>query len=182
MKAKSEMTKELYVIIREFFITFSIQYGIFKCLNWEIPIFLLFLISLIIVVTIIFANTYSIKRIIFLLAIILLVGILLLTMFYNINALLFIKDALVWNYEYSKRIDEFHNSYFIITVCILSGVIMKVVLTLEKNITAKFISAVMLIIFMIICAMYNVQLNSFVIGIMLFWCLDTIVERSARAG
>jgi hypothetical protein len=183
MKAKSEMTKELYVIIREFFITFSIQYGIFKCLNWEIPISLLFLISLIIVVTILFVNTYSIKRIIFLLAIILLAGLLMLTMFYSINALLFIKDALVWNYEYSKRIDDFHISYFIATVCILSVVIMKLVLTLEKNITAKFISAVILIVFMIICAMYNVQLNSFVIGIMLFCCLDTIVEMSqVRAG
>lgn len=183
MKAKSEIAQELYVIIREFFITFSIQYGIFKCLNWEIPTVLLFLISLIMVVTIIFANTYSIKRIIFLLAIILLAGILVLMVFYNINAFLFIKDALVWNYEYSKRIDDFHISYFIITVCILSIVIMKAVLTLEKNITAKFISAIILIIFMVVCAIYNVQLNFFVIGIMLFCCLDTIVEMSqVKAG
>lgn len=176
MKMKSEMADELYVIIKEFLITFSIQYGIYKCLNWEIPTFLLVLTSLIIVAAIVFTNYYKIKKLIVVLPIIFFLAVLVFSVFNKINIFLFIKEALYWNYEYSNGLDEFQSGYFIMTACILSAVIMRAVLHLEKKITTKFALAVALIIFITICGIYYVQLSHFVIGIMLFYCFDTIVE------
>ena len=62
------------------------------------------------------------------------------------------------------------------TVCILSIVIMKIILYVEKNIIAEFVTSLGLVVFMVICAIYNIQWNPLIIGIMLFCCLDIIVE------
>lgn len=176
MKGKSEIADELYVIVKEVFITFSIQYGIFKSLNWEIPIFLLFLISLIVVVAIALANYYDIKKLIFVLPMVFLLFVIVLRVVYKINALLFIKDALFWIYFYSNRLDEFNNSYFITIACTLSVVIMRIILHLEKKLITRFLLAIVLIILITICGIYYVDLSVLVIGIILFYCFDTVVE------
>jgi|GEM_PF-3803420 hypothetical protein len=176
MKGKSEIADELYVIVKEVFITFSIQYGIFKSLNWEIPIFLLFLISLIVVVAIALANYYDIKKLIFVLPMVFLLSVIVLRVVYEINALLFIKDALFWIYFYSNRLDEFNNSYFITIACTLSVVIMRIILHLEKKLITRFLLAIVLIILITICGIYYVDLSVLVIGIILFYCFDTVVE------
>ena len=108
--------------------------------------------------------------------IIFLLAALVLSVFYKINIFVSIKDALFWNYGYSNRLDEFHSSYFIITASILSVAIMRIILHLEKKLITKFILAMVLIIFIIICGIYYVQLSGFIIGIILFYCFDTIVE------
>lgn len=183
MKAKNQITTEWYSMIREFLLIFSVQYGIFKCINWEVPSLLLFLTSLFMVLSIKFVKTYRMRKITFLLLILFLLVILVLIVFYHINVFLFIKDALFWNYAYFMKSDGFHISYCILTVCILSVVIMKIILYVEKNIIAEFITSLGLFVFMVICAMYNIQWNPIIIGIMLFCCLDIIVEIfQVRAG
>lgn len=176
MKGKSEIADELYVIVKQVFITFSIQYGIFKSLNWEIPIFLLFLISLIVVAVIALANHYDIKKLIFVLPIIFLLSIIVLKLVYEINVFIFIKDAFFWIYSYSNRFDEFYYSYFIFISCILSVGIMRIILHLEKKLISRFLFAIVLVVLITICGIYYVDLSVLVIGIILFYCFDTIVE------
>lgn len=176
MKAKSEIADELYIIVKEVFITFSIQYGIFKSLNWEIPIILLFLISLIVVAAIALANHYDIKKLIFVLPIVFLLSVIVLKVVYEINAFIFIKDAFFWIYSYSNRFNEFYYSYFIIISCILSVVIMRTILHLEKKLITRFLLAIVLVVLITICGIYYVDLSVLVIGIILFYCFDTIVE------
>lgn len=176
MKGKSEIADELYVIVKQVFITFSIQYGVFKSLNWEIPIFLLFLISLIVVAVIALANHYHIKKLIFVLLMIFLLSIMVLKVVYEINAFIFIKNAFFWIYSYSNRFDEFYYSYFIIISCILSFVIMRIILHLEKKLITRFLLAIVLVVLITICGIFYVDLSVLVIGIILFYCFDTIVE------
>ncbi|WP_160686309.1 transglutaminase domain-containing protein [Clostridium sp. C2-6-12] len=176
MKGKSEIADELYVIVKEVLITFSIQYGIFKSLNWEIPISLLFLISLIVVATIALANHYHIKKLIVALPIVILLSVIVLKIVYEINAFTFIKDAFFWIYSYSNGFDEFYYSYFIIISCILSIVIMRIILHLEKKLITRFLFAIVLVVLITICGIYYVDMSVLVIGIILFYCFDTVVE------
>ena len=90
MKAKIQITTEWYSMIREFLLIFSVQYGIFKCINWEVPSLLLFLTSLFMVLSIRFVKTYSMRKIIFLLTI------LFLTSNISVNSLLSYKCLFVY--------------------------------------------------------------------------------------
>lgn len=176
MKSKSEITSEIYKFTREFFITLSVLYGIFKLLGWQIPTLLLFLTSLFMAVSISFVKDYRMKKVIFIIPVILLTIILVLEVFFHINTLLFFKDAFFWNYGYFNGIGEFHLSYSMVTVCILTVIIMKVMFYVEKSLILKFVTMLLLLALMVQCGINNMQWNPFIIGITLFCCLDTIIE------
>jgi len=176
MEIRSEITSEMYSFTREFLITFSILYGIFKCLGWEIPTFLLFLTSLLMAVSVRFVNDYRMKKVIFIIPVTFLVIILVLEVFLQVNTILFFKNAFFWNYAYFNGMGEFRLSYSIVTICILSVIVMKIILFVEKSMISEFVTTLVLLVFMVICGTYNMQWNHFIIGIMLLCCLDIIVE------
>lgn len=176
MRIKSEITSEMYSFTREFLITFSGLYGIFKYLGWEIPTLLLFLTSLLMTASVKFLNDYKIKKLIVIIAAILLLVILVLEVFFHINTFLFFRKAFFWNYSYLNGIGEFQLSYSLLAVCILSFLIMKIIFYLEKSIISEFIMALVLLGVMLLCGMNNIQWNPLIIGILLFCCLDIIAE------
>lgn len=176
MKNRSEITLELYKFTREFFITFSVLYGVIKCLDWEIPTLLLFLTSLLISLTVRFTNDYKMKKAIFIIPVTLLVIILVLEVFFHINTFLFFRKAFFWNYEYFYGIGDFNLSYSMVTVCILSVVIMEILFFVEKSMISEFVITLVLFLFIMLCGTYNMQWNPFIIGIMLLCCFDIIVE------
>lgn len=176
MKIKRETASEIYSFSREFLITFSGLYGIFIYLGWEIPALLLFFISLFISVNVKLVGNYKIKKLIIIIPITLLLIILTLEVFLNINFLLFFQKAFSWNYSYINGIGDFQLSYSILSVCILSFIMVKVVFYLEKNIISEFMMAIALLGLMVLCGINNIQWNPLIIAIMLFCCLDIIVE------
>lgn len=176
MRIKSEITSEMYSFIREFFITFSGLYGVFKYLGWEIPTFLLFLTSLLMTASIKFINSYKMKKVMVIIPITLLLVILILEVYLHINILLFFQEAFSWNYSYLNGIGEFQLSYSLLAVCILSFIIMKIIFYLEKSIISEFVMVLVLLGFMVACGINNIQWNPLIIGILLFCCLDIIVE------
>lgn len=177
MKDKSEMVSEVYKFTREFFITMLILYGIFKFLYWEIPTFYLFITSFLMAVITKIVIDYRVKKVIFIIpAIFAVIIIIILILYFNINIFSFFQKAIFWNYEYIKGIKEFELSYSMVTVCIFSAIIMQIIIKVEKNISSKFIMAIILLIFMIICGMNNIQWNAVFAGIILFYCFDIIVE------
>lgn len=177
MKIKSEMVSEVYKFTREFFITMLILYGIFKLLYWEIPTFYLFIASLLMaIITGVISDNRVKKVIVVIPAMFVVIIIIILILYFNINVFSFFGKAFFWNYEYVKGIKEFNLSYSMVTICILSVIIMQIIIRVEKNISSKFITAVILLIFMIICGMNNIQWSSVLTGIMLFYCFDIIVE------
>lgn len=177
MKVKSEMVPEVYKFTREFFITMLILYGIFKLLYWEIPTFYLFIGSFLVAIITRIVSDYRVKKVIFIIpAIFVVIIIIILILYFNIDVFSFFQKALFWNYEHIKGIKAFDLSYSMVTVCIFSFIIMQIIIRVEKNISSKFITAIILLIFMIICGMNNIQWNAVLTGIMLFYCFDIIVE------
>ncbi|EKQ55191.1 MULTISPECIES: transglutaminase domain-containing protein [unclassified Clostridium] len=177
IRIKTEIISELYMFIREFSITMLILYGIFKSLGWEIPFFYLFLISLLIVVITGILSDFQIKKMFFgILAIFIVIILLVMVILFKIKILLFLQNAFHWNYEYFKGVGEFNLPYSMVTVFILSLIIIKIVRYMEKYIILKVIMALVLLVFMIICGMNNIQWNAILTGMMLFCCFDIIVE------
>lgn len=177
MKIESEIISDVYKFAREFFITMLILYGIIKLLYWEIPTFYLFIVSFFMTVITKIVGDYRVKKATFMIPIIFAVIIIAILVFFSgINIFSFLQQALLWNYQYIIGIKEFNLSYSIITICILSIIIMQIIIRVEKSIKSKFITAIILLIFMIICGINDIQWNAVLTGIMLFYCFDIIVE------